>query len=247
MENKCAICESGTTIMNRRKIANDEVICQKCLQRATSLTFKQMLRLKNVKSDEIRKAISETAGEEVLNFKPDESIGKIEFDYESGKMLVPGILNSFTIINFKDIGSFELIEDGEAITKGGIKRAIIGGALFGDAGAVVGALTANKKKEYCDSLQVQITEKDKTKPIVRVSYINKRTKVGGFEHDTAVTMANFLMAKLQEVCNEHQDADAEEEKTLSAIEEIKQYKELLNADIITQKEFDKKKKELLNL
>lgn len=254
MGNKCAICKSDATILNnRRKIANNEVVCQKCLQRAKSLTLKQVFKLKKVTSDEIRKSISESVGEKVLNFKVDEAIGKIEFDYEDEAMLIPGILGNVTIVKFKDIESFDLVEDGETVTKGGIKRAIVGGALFGRTGAIVGAVTANKKKEYCNTLQIQITERDKTKPIIHIPYISKRTKVDSTEYDSSLTTASLVMNKLQSIYSEHQDRSMERRESetdansLSLVEEMKQYKELLDSGIITQDEFDKKKKGLLGL
>lgn len=254
MGKKCAICESDATVLNnRRKIANNEVVCQKCLRRAKSLTLKQTLRLIKVTSDEIRKSISESVGEKVLNFKADEAIGKVEFDFGDESMLIPGILGNVTIIKFKDIESFDLVEDGETVTKGGIKRAIVGGALFGRTGAVVGALTANKKKEYCNTLQIQIIERDKTKPTIRIPYISRRTQVDSAEYDNSLTMASLVMNKLQTIYNEYQShsmGSGESEtdiNSLSLVEKMNQYKELLDSGIITQEEFDRKKKELLDL
>ena len=49
------------------------------------------------------------------------------------------------VFNFNDVVSYELIQDGESITKGGVGRAVAGGILFGGVGAVVGGLTGKKK------------------------------------------------------------------------------------------------------
>lgn len=249
MGNKCVICKSDATIMNRRKVANDEIVCQNCVQRAGTLTFKQMLRLKNVTSEEIKKSIAESSGEEVLRFKPDKKIGIIEFDYKSKKILIPGSFNKHSIINFSDIRSFELIEDGDSVTKGGIGRSLVGGALFGGAGAVVGAITANKKKEYCDSLRVEITTNDKSIPSFHIPYISKRTKVKSGEYENAYIIASQLITTLQSVCDNKKETDniIQRESENSIVEKMKKYKELLDLGIITEEEFNKKKQETLGL
>ena len=249
MGNKCVICESDTTIVDRRKVANNEIVCQNCVKRAGTLTFKQMLKLKNVTSEEIKESIAKSSGEEFLKFKPDEKIGKIEFDYKSKKILIPGVFNQNSIINFSDIKTFELIEDGDSVTKGGIGRALVGGALFGGAGAVVGAITANKKKEYCDNLQVEITTSDKTTPAYHVPYISKRTKVKSGEYENAYIIASQLISTLQSVCDSEKETEniiiGEPEK--STVKKMKEYKELLDLGIITEEDFDEKKRETLGL
>lgn len=53
------------------------------------------------------------------------------------------------IYKYSDIVDYELLEDGESITKGGLGRAVVGGALFGGVGAVVGGVTGHKKKYSC--------------------------------------------------------------------------------------------------
>ncbi|MEK5038830.1 DUF4428 domain-containing protein [Sporosarcina sp. FSL K6-3457] len=57
MAKLCAICEKEASIMDRRKIANDDFLCMDCFKKATSLTTKQMLKLKTVTADEIRESI----------------------------------------------------------------------------------------------------------------------------------------------------------------------------------------------
>ncbi|HCB29106.1 MAG TPA: hypothetical protein DEP40_12660 [Enterococcus sp.] len=54
----------------------------------------------------------------------------------------------------------------------------------------------------------------------------------------------------QQMANEKISAEPEinyEAEAVSPIEEIRQYKELLDAGILTQEEFDAKKKELLGI
>ncbi len=52
-----------------------------------------------------------------------------------------------SIFEFSNLLNFELLEDGETITKGGLGRAVAGGLLFGGVGAIVGGVTGGKKKQ----------------------------------------------------------------------------------------------------
>ena len=244
MDEKCVICGVDITFLNRRKIANDEVICADCLGNAKTLTFKQILKLNNVTSSDIRKSIAESSGEEILNFKPTKKIGSyIWFDENQEKILLPDPIKSY-VIKYKDVVSFDLIEDGETVTSGGIGRALVGGALFGEAGAIVGALTANKSKEFCTILKVALTVKNMENSIYFATFLNKKTKINSSAYAVAYQGARECISILQSICGNSEEIISD---SVSKVDEIKQFKELLDDGIITQEEFDKKKKELLGL
>ena len=81
------------------------------------------------------------------------------------------------IYNYSDIVDFELLEDGESITKGGLGRAITGGLLFGGIGAVVGGITGGKRsKSICNSLKIKITVNDMRSPVVYINLLATATK-----------------------------------------------------------------------
>lgn len=79
MSNLCVICEKETSIMDRRKIANNEFLCMSCLQKASSLSVKQMIRLKTVTADEIRELIIKS-GNKIKKYTPPtlEELEKLE-------------------------------------------------------------------------------------------------------------------------------------------------------------------------
>lgn len=58
---------------------------------------------------------------------------------------------------------------------------------------------------------------------------------------------NTFVDKMYELQNETVETVEEQSVSLSPVQQLKEYKELLDLEIITQEEFDKKKKELLNL
>lgn len=51
----------------------------------------------------------------------------------------------YAVYNLSDILEFEYIEDGISQVKGGLGSALIGGALFGGVGAIVGGITGKKE------------------------------------------------------------------------------------------------------
>ena len=55
------------------------------------------------------------------------------------------VVQPASVHKYSEIVSFELLEDGNSITKGGIGRAVAGGVLFGGVGAIVGGSTGKKK------------------------------------------------------------------------------------------------------
>ncbi len=249
MSNICAICDSKTSFFqNRRKLADDDVVCDKCFRRASSLSAKQMTFTKNVSLEEVKQSIidSNKNGEYLLNFKSTQDIGDaVKFDDKNKRFLILGH-DEFYIVNYSDVASFELIKNGDVITKSGLGRAIAGGVLFGGAGAVVGAVTGKgKEKDYCNSLKIKINTKNPDHTLYYINFLNKRVKEGSSEYSIAYSESQLTLSLLQRNC-EVQDEDADT-TAISASEEIMKYKNLLDAGAITEDEYNEKKKQLLNL
>lgn len=247
MTKSCAICDASTTFFTRRKIANEEFICEDCFKQAKTLTNKQIIRLNKVTSDEIRQSIKDSVGEEVMNFKPTKLIGAtIQFDDVNKKMLIPGSFSNQDVFNYRDVVGYELIEDGNTLTSGGLGRAVVGGVLFGGAGAVVGAVTGKKKnREFCTNLKIKLTVNDMDQPVVYITFIHEKTKTSSTVYGSAYNNAQECLSVLQLICDQ-QEVDSIKSSNGSA-DEIMKYKNLLDAGAITKEEYDSKKKELLGL
>ena len=81
------------------------------------------------------------------------------------------------IFKFNEISDYELLENGTTVASGGLGRAIIGGALLGGAGAIVGGVTGQKKtKKIIDMLVLQISTTNIFFPNLMITYINKKIK-----------------------------------------------------------------------
>ena len=127
----------------------------------------------------------------------------------------------------------------------------VGGALFGGIGAVVGGLTGGKKvKEVVKSLKVKIVLDNKIVPAEYIELLTTEFKKDGFVYRVAKQQAEDIVAILASIVAENeknQGNNSNVQNINDPITEVKRYKELLDNGIITQEEFEKKKKELLNL
>lgn len=170
------------------------------------------------------------------------------------------------IYSYDDLLEFEITQDGGSIAKGVTKgktsgktgRAIIGGVLFGPIGAIVGAsgkktsksTTVTKTVETCTSLQVHIRVADINQPEITFSFIHSEVPVTSSLYTNALYLARNLAATLAyiqsgksiEVIEKQVEAHSD-----SPSDELKNFFDLKEAGIITEEEFEAKKKQLLGL
>lgn len=149
------------------------------------------------------------------------------------------------IYNFSDVDEVYTV-NGDRITlsaglskkKGGVSRAIVGGALVGGVGALVGAHTA-KAKHTSRSVEsqtvfVNILLKDCEEPI-RIT-CNTEVLADSIYRSLVFT---FGLAE--------RDIISESESQQTPASQLREYKELLDEGVISLEEFEEKKKQLLEL
>lgn len=147
----------------------------------------------------------------------------------------------YTLISYDQIEYFELIEDGKTITNG-VGRAVAGGVLFGGAGAVVGALTA-EEKGICNELKIKIQLRN-SKESAYIILISRQESKNSDKYKKRREMAQAIISKLQQITS---SLAAKGNNQLSASDpfaDIRKYKSLLDDGIISQEEFDRKKKRI---
>lgn len=190
------------------------------------------------------------------NFNISKRIGKyLYIDEKNKKWTIPqGLLISrivqSKIYNYADILSFELIEDGNSVSKGGIGRAIVGGALFGGIGAIVGGTTGHKQKQTCSRLQIKITLNSMNSPVEYITLINTEIKKSSYTYKSSFNIAQQILSVLQIICESSKSQALLKETnhaSSSNINEIKKYKQLLDCGAISEEEFNIEKKKILNL
>lgn len=243
----CAVCNKEIGL-NKFQIANKEWVCPECFKKAG---FNMMTPIKNMTVADINAAIQaqEANAELYSEFNATKKVGGfLEIDGNKKQWLIPaGKKKCPKVYNYSDIADFELLEDGESITKGGLGRALVGGALFGGVGAVVGGVTGHKKnKPICDSLRIKITVNDMNNPAVYINFVETKTKKDGFLYKALYKSAQECLSTLQLVCNGVKPTE-ENNNTISSADEILKFKKLMDDGVITQEEFEAKKKQLLGL
>ena len=146
-------------------------------------------------------------------------------------------------ILYSDITGYTPVEKGHSKNKKhGIARAVTGGVLFGGVGAIVGATTGGKDFDFIDRLSLTIHATDGRS--ITLDFVTKETKVN--------KKTNALYEQFYDIKALLDGLLADrpvETKTASVddMDQIRKLKGLLDDGIITQAEFDAKKKQLLNL
>jgi hypothetical protein len=136
------------------------------------------------------------------------------------------------VFHFDEILSYELYDNGKIVTKGGLGSAVVGGALFGGVGAVVGSNVGKKTSKVSD-YSIKITLKNvNSKPIFIKGIQSRET-------------GEEIISALDQLVN--QSTETASVSSSNSADEILKYKNLLDMGAITQEEFDAKKKELLGL
>lgn len=197
----------------------------------------------------IEKANRKAENEKILEYfknHSDYKVGDMYFDDKYGKLFIK---KSFTmnrsqaVYNYDELISYTPIFEGGKIKKHhGITRAIVGGVLAGPVGAVVGAGTGGKEFDTIKRLGfiLHLTNNRSQNFMLVIS----ESKTDSFLTKSAMEDYNNIAAKLDQIiASSNQPTTASK----SEVDEIRKYKELLDDGIITQEEFDAKKKELLGL
>lgn len=154
--------------------------------------------------------------------------------------------------DYSDLVSFEYQEDGGTIVSGGVGSAIVGGALFGSVGAVVGAATGKKKRsDFVNSMKIRLTVNSMSNPTeyIDMNPIRVRMKRSSGQYRKILQETQEILSCLELIIKENQNASATKDDALKSdpADVILKYKKLLDAGAITQEEYDEKKKKLLEL
>lgn len=251
----CDICGEKAGL-NRFK-TQDGWICRKCFKKCGFNLNSPIMqfsteRIKSILYNDIKNE------EELDKFHATKSIGSfLQFDENQRKIKIinstQGQKIKFQIYNYEDILNCELLEDDVNVTKGGLGSAIVGGMIAGDVGAIVGSVTGSKKTEkgFIDTLKIRITVNDLTSPTAYIQLISRRAKTNSAFCQNAYRFADDILSALSIIINGNLQDSAHQQcgssHTLDVPEEIRKFKRLLDEGIISQEEFNTKKKQLLEI
>lgn len=269
---KCCICGKEVPVFGGKKvmIKGREYACFDCVKKAghnpltwthNLSTTPEMLRVeingnpvqtpskRNEMKDTFDRKSSVAHARVSETFNPDRKFYKrfyVDTAHKKWQALGP-------VHDYADLVSYEYQEDGGTIISGGVGKAILGGALFGATGAVIGAATGKKKQsDYVNGMKIRLTVNDIEHPTeyVDMNPLRMRMKRSSGQYKKTFSEAQEILSCLQLIVRENQNnsgtADRLIEKKDSA-EEILKYKKLLDLGAITQDEYEAKKKQLLGI
>lgn len=238
----CVCCQKEMGMLTPKVALADGVVCASCLK---SAGISALGNAQARSSSDVAHLIADRT-QLLASFSPTKTIGAYLQVDDTNRLFKVGA----DLFRYENLLDFELLEDGNTITKGGLGRAVAGGILFGGVGAVVGGITGGKKqKATCTSMKIRLTLKDAHTDTSYIVLIATETKHDGIVYKSSCTVAQQCIAALQIIADANQAAPstAAAPATPSAADEIMKFKQLLDAGVITQDEFDSKKKQLLGL
>lgn len=240
---QCSICHENESF----KVLSDGCVCKQCLEKC-NLFILPLSAWGKLTVEDINTAISAQEKNQYLESifsKTDEVERYIQIDSKNMLMkasAVPGI-----VFSLDELVSYELVENGQVKTKGGLGSAVVGGALFGAAGAVVGSIVGKKQIQEVTEYKIKFVT---THPYKKMFYIDllkgMKTKTDSFIYKTNQTLAENIIALIASTKASSEKSTNNMQQS-SAADELLKFKELLDCGAITQEEFDQKKKQLLGV
>lgn len=183
--------------------------------------------------------------------------GRVWFDATKKKILIRRTLLSgdWATYDYSQVLSYAPVENGHSDTKKkhGITRTLVGGALLGGVGAIAGAASSGSTAhDVYDWVSVTVTFDDGKD----YEAVMLRTKTDARQATQALIEEQKMVGLLDAIIRDNQvdatsqpamDAPATPEPTTSVANELRELKSLVDDGIITQDDFNEKKKQLLNL
>jgi hypothetical protein len=239
------------TKISEKKVT-EEIICRTL---GGALTYKRDISKRFEEYRENFDSITKTPVDELINkdFVTTKIVkGYLEIYENNRKWSLTESSGRTRFYDYDDILSFELLEGGETITSGGLGRVVIGGLTFGAAGAIVGGITGGKKsKSVCESLVIKISINNLQNPTAYIKFINTATKKSSYIYKLKENLAQECISIFELICKDVQRKSSEslvsQVVPLSEADEILKFKNLLDLGIITQVDFEAKKKQLLGI
>lgn len=178
-----------------------------------------------------------------LDFKRNNDlvISNVYFSNDKKQLFIDkNIYTAYSLIDYSDIQAIKANVNDKTVEKHHrITRGVIGGTLLGPTGAAIGALTGGNKYTEYSRLSVSLILKGH--PIREVTFLTTKTKADSILGKLALKELQQFVLEVERIIANNQQPD------FNGADEILKYKKLLDEEIITQEEFNTKKKELLGL
>lgn len=222
----CNVCGTKLGLLGTFKV-QDGLICLSCSKLCSTWQIESISNIKKYRNDHQKRlsTFSETKtlknfGSEIVHIDTNHRLFYI------GKDTFHRIYSFDEIINY----GYDITElQTNTKKKGGITRALVGGAIAGPAGAIVGSSTAKSSSK---------TSSTKT------FYVNLKTYSGTIKKLIPFPPLGFK--EFIDKCIHETNLSTSTTNNVSISDKLKTISELREQGLITSEEFENKKKELLN-
>lgn len=195
----CCICGQNE---GDKKII-EGMICKNCISKCGQ--FLITLNWKNISSDRVKQAISanEINAKYLDTFHATKKCEKyFEMDENNQLWKVP-CFSPTLVFPYSDIVGYELLQDGVTVTKGSVGGAIVGGALFGGVGAIVGSGMGSKTKQEINEYRIKIITKNICYPEVFINFLTTgKVKSDSILYKTHSGNAQHILSLLTIITNQ---------------------------------------------
>lgn len=253
----CPVCGNVAKGLPMVKIKGNQRLCSNCTIRVDMTPA--MMPFQTVENIKEHFAYREENMKIFQNFSPTKGIkcGDLYYLREDENMRkwycsVHEEPKNPQLFEYDEIIDYVLTENGEQIAKGGVGAAVTGGVMFGGVGAIVGSNVGKKKTQtIVNDICLNVSLKHKYIQRLEIHFIpgGRTVKAGDILYNAYKNTANEAVAFFDNLCSKAKAASISlnQSAVTSSADEILKFKNLLDAGIITQEEFEAKKKELLGL
>ena len=239
-EKICVCCGEETNMVMGSSLSDGNWICGKCKNRLNTSIYTNF----KYYSSPIMKNLMDIRNNCTNCYS--NAYGSVMFMDSTKKcyIMTIGVIE----VDYDDILGYELLEDNNTVTSGGLGRAAVGGLLFGATGAIIGSITGGKKtKTSCKRISINLVVKGQHSPSIDIPFMISENKTDSIVYKIFSEEAQKCISKFEVICKTRESASAPAQSPLSGADEILKYKQLLDMGAITQEEFNAKKKQILGL
>lgn len=207
-ESNCKVCLIDN--ISSSSVTSSNVLEQKFVDFAEKHAFTQKNKMKYVA--EIRRSYGVDLRTALDDFVRWQATNLLYFS-RNGVPPFGGSDRSPLILDYHDILATEIMEDGAPVTStatartNGIGRALIGGALFGGVGAIVGASTSGSSSssrtiKEVNSIDVKIVVNNTKRPVWIINFLNMKTTKGSLIYRPAIERAQHWQGLLSVIIHQ---------------------------------------------
>ena len=150
-------------------------------------------------------------------------------------------------LNYSDLLSFDIKEDNVSKVSGRAGSAIVGGLIFGGLGAIAGASASRNVQDVsCNNITLILTTNNIHNPNIEIKIIDKKTNKNSEDYEIAFNQTQQIISILKIIIESNKNQGNKSKNKISPTQELREFKQLLDDGIITEEEFNKKKREILN-